>query len=134
LSGPAPEGDYGTDGASCSGGCSRTVNQSAYSITAFRNWCTGGYTGSTTTTRPTCSVEGVAQEYRGIAPGGSTPSNVDWDGFQVDAGWCYQVWWNSYIYGPSRVWYNRSGTSTLYVKVGNDATAYVEEQKYGSCP
>jgi len=131
---PAAHADEGVDGASCTGGCSETVNQSAYSVLAFRNWCTSGSTGSSTTTQPTCTVDGVAQQWSWISPGNQTPSGQDWDGFRVDAGWCYNVTFYSYIYGFSWRTYNRVGASHLYVKVSNDATAYVTAQRYGSCP
>jgi len=122
------------DGASCSFGCSETINQSGISMTAFRNWCSGGITSSSTTTRPTCAVDNVQQSFIGLSGSGRTPSGQDWDGFQVDAGWCYDVLFVSYIFGPIQATYNRSNLGNLYVKVGNDATAYVQDQKFGSCP
>ena len=122
------------DSASCSFGCSQTVNQSGISMTAFRNWCAGGITSSSTTTRPTCSSDNVPQSFIILSGSGRTPDGQDWDGFQVDAGWCYKVFFSSYLYGPIQAWYNRSNLGNLYVKVGNDATAYVQAQRFGSCP
>lgn len=121
-------------GASCSFGCSETINQSGIIMYAFRNWCEGGITSSSTTTRPACSVDNVAELFMGLSGSGRTPSGQDWDGFQVDAGWCYQVFFNSYLFGQFWVNYNQSNQGNRYVKVGNDATAYVTAQRFGSCP
>ena len=134
LSGPQRDQVVTPDGASCFLGCSQTLNQSGIVMTAFRNWCEGGITSSSTTTRPTCSSDGVPQSFITLSGSGRTPDGQDWDGFQVDAGWCYKVFFASYLYGPFTAWYNRSNLGNLYVKVGNDATAYVQAQRFGSCP
>jgi len=121
-------------GASCSFGCSETFNDTSLPITAFRNWCQGGGTGDSTNTRPTCTSDGVAEQFITVSAWpGTTPSGQDWDGFQVDAGWCYHVIFESYIWGNWDQYYNQSNKGNLYVKVSNDATAYISSQHWGYC-
>ena len=122
-------------GASCSFGCSETDNETPLPITAFKNWCrSGDGSGDSTTTRPTCSSDGVAEQYITVSAWpGQTPAGQDWDGFQVDAGWCYHVIFESYLWGNWDQFYNQSNKGNLYVKVSNDATAYVTSQYFGHC-
>ncbi|MFD4231367.1 hypothetical protein [Streptomyces sp. NPDC058545] len=124
-------------GGSCTGGCSETINESHVGAIAFRNWCrSGDLTGAETSTQPTCTVEGVPQSTKLLAAWtGRTPVGEDWDGFRVDAGWCYRVFFHSYIWGDWWHNYNQSNKTThSWVKVSNDATAYINQQKQGSCP
>jgi hypothetical protein len=117
------------------GWCSTTVNDSSLFATALFNWCTGGNTGDSTTTRPTCSSGGVAQKTFFLsAGGGHTPFNEDWDTFQVDAGWCYRVRF-VITAGPDFTrTYDRRGTTALYVKVADDADAHIQAQSSTTCP
>lgn len=123
-------------GASCTGGCSETVNQSAYSVFVAKNWCwSSGTTASTTTSDPYCSS---SSQRKWISPGNQTPAGEDWDTFRVDAGWCYKVRFEEWEWYGLHVWtvtYNRAGQSSpFWVKVENNATAYVTKQAYGTCP
>ncbi|MFF4648896.1 hypothetical protein [Streptomyces sp. NPDC001380] len=115
-------------GSSCTIVCSETVNQSSYSATAVRDWtCSSGSTG-------TASTGCVSLTYtKSLAPWTQTPAGQDWDAFRVDAGWCYKVQFTDLVHSWTTS-YNRSGLSAVYVKVSNDATAYIKAQKYGSCP
>ncbi|MFB7919535.1 hypothetical protein [Streptomyces sp. NPDC056061] len=59
----------------------------------------------------------------------------DWDTFQVDAHWCYNVWFDGP--GPLYLWrtYSQAKSSKdAWVKVSNGYIAHVWAQKYGSCP
>lgn len=117
------------------GWCSSSVNDSAFSATALFNWCTGGSTGDSTATRPTCSSGGVAQKTYSLSPrGGHTPYSEDWDTLQIDAGWCYRVKFVITAGTDFTRTYNRIGTSALYVKVADDADAHVQAQASSSCP
>jgi len=122
-------------GASCFLGCSETANQSAYSVYTARNWCVGAspWAGNT---MPSCSDGNVAQQFLWIAPyTGRTPDGQDWDGFRVDAGWCYHVVLFSWP-GPWRsdFQYDRRGMSTgLWVHVHNNELAYVTSQGTTHC-
>ncbi|MFI6284682.1 hypothetical protein ACIBCM_07995 [Streptomyces sp. NPDC051018] len=130
--GPAPAA-YAGD---CTGPfCSATANDTAQPVLTARNWCQGGTTtGDTTTTTPVCTSGGSAQEQRWISGGHSTPSGEDWDTFRVDAGWCYTVYFDGFLWGTDFTrTYNRAGASAVWVKVANDYTAHVQKQSSGGC-
>ncbi|WP_218004484.1 hypothetical protein [Microtetraspora niveoalba] len=123
-------------GADCSlVGCSTTVNDSAHSVYAYRNWCRDNdSTGDSTETYPSCKVDNVAQTSRYLSPGDNTPRKEDWDTFRVDAGWCYKVYFNR-LWAPSFTrTYDRRGKSALYVKVGDEAIAHIQAQSNSTCP
>ncbi|MEU1410106.1 hypothetical protein [Streptomyces sp. NPDC005731] len=124
-------------GSSCTpvlGWCSGTANDTNLGATAFRNWC--GDQGNMTmiTTKPTtCTSDGVSQSFINVAAGSRTPSNQDWDGFQVDAGWCYTVKFVRHGQTDVTKTYNRIGASAGYVKVDNSSTAHITRQGTASC-
>ncbi len=120
-------------GTSCSWvGCSTTVNDSAFSATAYRNWCWGGNsTGDSTENFPYCNTDGGLYL---SAYGGHTPRDQDWDTFRVDAGWCYRVFFNRLWLPSFTRTYDRRGRSALYVKVGDDAIAHIKAQSTSTCP
>ncbi|MEU6810361.1 hypothetical protein ABZ920_15480 [Streptomyces sp. NPDC046831] len=120
-------------GESCTlGMCSETVNQSSTWVVAYKNWTCS--TGSTGTSSTGCVQTNDNTKIRTLAPWTQTPGGEDWDAFRVDAGYCFKVRFTT-VYGSSSTkYYNRSGLGAVYVKVGNDATAYVLAQKYGACP
>ncbi|MFE5325385.1 hypothetical protein ACFRCG_03035 [Embleya sp. NPDC056575] len=120
----------------CTGVCSETVNDSNSVVTVGRNYCQTGITGSRTTTKPTCSSDGVKQQWKGIGPGEQSPDGQDWDTFRVDANWCYEVYFEGYFPWNSSwtAYYKASSGEPTYVKVGNDHTAYIKRQTYRSCP
>ena len=70
--------------------------------------------------------------------GNQTPVGQDWDTFRVDAGWCYVVRFEEWEWYGLHMWtviYNRIGQSRpFWVKVENNATAYVTKQADGGCP
>lgn len=124
-------------GASCGiTGCSSEVNDSAYSATALKNWCTsGGGTGDLTGTKPTCTVDNVQQTtYFLSSGGGHTPYKEDWDVLQIDAGWCYKVHFIVDFGSDFTKTYDRRGTSAGYVKVSDNADAHVQGQSTSGCP
>ncbi|MEU1179122.1 hypothetical protein ABZ464_16005 [Streptomyces sp. NPDC005820] len=116
--------------------CSTTVNDSAYGVTAFFNWCRGGdSTGDSTATEPKCASDGVKQKTQNLtARGGHTPYSQDWDAFRVDAGWCYKVKFIRTGQPQFTRTYDRRGTTALWVKVGDNADAHVLDQGTASCP
>ncbi|KUO09719.1 hypothetical protein [Streptomyces sp. DSM 15324] len=132
--GAAPTAQAGTG---CTLGlCSTTVNDSAYGVTAVFNWCRADdSTGDSTATEPRCSSDGVSQKTMNLtARGGHTPYNQDWDAFRVDAGWCYKV---KFVRTGQRDFtrtYDRRGKTALWVKVGDNADAHVQDQGTASCP
>ncbi|MGW3511874.1 hypothetical protein [Streptomyces sp. NPDC000994] len=121
-------------GESCTlGMCSETVNQSSTWIVAYKNWTTcSGSTGSTGGAN--CVQTNDNTKIKTIQPWSQTPAGQDWDAFRVDAGYCFKVRFVTVLGDQRTTNYNRSGLSAVYVKVANDATAYVLAQKYGSCP
>jgi len=127
--------DVEPKGASCTGVCSETVNESPYSVYVAKNWCWSGTTGSTTTLDPYCSS---SSQRKWITSGNQTPPGEDWDTFRVDAGWCYKVRFEEWEWYGLHVWtvpYNRVGQSSpFWVKVENNATAYVTQQAFDRCP
>ncbi|MDX3310917.1 hypothetical protein P1S61_17950 [Streptomyces sp. ME08-AFT2] len=134
VMGVAPNAQAGTG---CTLGlCSTTVNDSAYGVTAYFNWCRGGdSTGDSTATEPKCAPDGARQKSQNLtARGGHTPYNEDWDAFRVDAGWCYKVKFVRTGQSDFTRTYNRRGTSALWVKVGDNADAHVLDQGTASCP
>jgi len=133
LAGPAPVAQAG---AGCDGGCSSSINQSPLGATALRNWCRSwDVTGSSTTTEPTCSSGGVNQNWMHLAPnGGHTPWDQDWDTLQVDSGWCYKVFFEVNNAPDFTRTYDRRNKGALWVKVANNANAYVKAQSSSSCP
>ncbi len=130
LIGSAPAAQAG---ASCSLGCSQTYNDTGIYMTAFKNWCWGGGTGDYSYTKPTCSSDGVAERFIGVSAYSHTPLNEDWDGFQVDGGWCYRVHFDITL-APDWDWtYNATDGRTIWVKVANNAAAHITSQTYGHC-
>lgn len=108
------------------------INDSALSATALRNWCSGGSTGTLTTTRPTC---GNDQGTHHLAPGGGrTPSDQDWDVVQIDAGWCYYLKFDLPGQPDNHTRYDRRGKSAAWVKVEDWAVAHIVDQSANSCP
>ncbi|MFF9349084.1 hypothetical protein [Streptomyces sp. NPDC014734] len=100
-----------------------------------RNWCTDAPNGTKTTTKPKCSSDGVKQAWDVLQVGDATSSKKDWDTFQVDAHWCYNVWFDGP--GPLYLWRTYSQAKSnkdAWVKVSNGYIAHVWAQKYGSCP
>ncbi|MEU1601366.1 hypothetical protein ABZ468_54110 [Streptomyces sp. NPDC005708] len=110
--------------------CSETYNKSAYSAYVIHDWCgTSNYFYSNT---PPCGVK--SSDYY-LQPGAHTDSHQDWDGFRVDAYWCYKVQWYSVLVGwEGTSTYDRRGNSVAeYVRVHNDETAYILSQSTSSC-
>lgn len=116
--------------------CSTTVNDSAYGVTAYYNWCRGGdSTGDSTATEPKCASDGERQKTQNLtARGGHTAYNQDWDAFRVDAGWCYKVKFIRTGQPEFTRTYDRRGKSALWVKVADNADAHVLDQGTASCP
>ena len=130
LIGSAPAAQAG---ASCSFGCSQTYNDTGIGATAFRNWCWSGNTGDYSLTKPTCTSDGVKETFIGVGAHSTTPLNQDWDGFQVDAGWCYKIHF-AIALAPDWDWtYDASGGGAMWVKVANNAAAHITSQTYGHC-
>ena len=108
--------------------CSATRNESSLGVYVGRDWQCGGTTG--TAGGENCAA---AANRKWIYTGESTPAWNDWDTFRVDAGYCYKV----HFILPYDSWdqyYNRSGTSAVWVKVEDHGVAVVKAQRYGSCP
>ncbi|MEW1648265.1 MULTISPECIES: hypothetical protein [unclassified Streptomyces] len=121
-------------GPNCSiAGCSSTYNDTGATATALFNWCTAsGSTGDTTTTRPSCSSEGAAQKQYLLLGHEHTPETQDWDVLQIDAGWCYKVYFDS-ITNFTRT-YDRRGKTAEWVKISDYADAHIQGQSNTSCP
>ncbi|GGN29785.1 hypothetical protein [Streptomyces fuscichromogenes] len=121
-------------GPNCSiAGCSSTYNDTGATATALFNWCTSsGSTGDATTTRPSCSSDGVAQKQYLLLGHEHTPENQDWDVLQIDAGWCYKVYFDS-ITNFTRT-YDRRGKTTEWVKIADYADAHIQGQSNTTCP
>ncbi|MCC8243059.1 hypothetical protein [Saccharothrix luteola] len=109
--------------------CSKTVNNSQYSVLTYRHWtCDWGTTGSSST-----GCTDLNGGSRWLVPGERSPLFEDWDVLRVDAGWCYQVEFSV----PGKVWtlrFDQSGLGDLYVKIEDWGTAFVQAQRYRSCP
>ncbi|MBC6457069.1 hypothetical protein [Actinomadura sp. HBU206391] len=107
-------------GGSCSFGCSETHNISPYGVLAGRDWCTDSICPGSQT--------------MSIYTGGKTPQNEDWDGFRVDAGWCYTVqWWVYGLPAEDLVHYDQRGRGSRWIQVHNYETAVVIRQSTGAC-
>jgi hypothetical protein len=126
---------YAAKGKDCSWvGCSSTVNKTGYAVTAYFNWCRAGdSTADWTKKEPTCTDDGAKQKKRILAANDHTPWDQDWDAFRVDAGWCYIVDFD--LPGPANRHerYDRRGKSAVWVKVGDEADAYVTRQTLKPC-
>lgn len=127
----APASGPGVAGSSCwEPFCSKTDNESHLGVFVARDWLCGGTTGSTG--GESCVTSDPAKR-RWIYTGQRTPSGQDWDSFRVDAGYCYKVRF-SLPYDAWIHYYNRSGLGAIWVKVEDHAIAFVQAQRYGSCP
>ncbi|WP_405708306.1 hypothetical protein [Streptomyces sp. NBC_00046] len=130
VAGPA---STASAGASCNNGCSQTWNDSGTGFYALKNWCkSGGGNGSWTTKKPTC---GPDQKRDYLYPGDRTKGTQDWDVFQVDGGFCYDVdfevtppWGNDFHKA-----FDRRGKSTIWVKVANSGFAKVRDVSSKHC-
>ena len=94
--------------------CGRVLNTSSYGVLALKNW---GDMGSTSW----------------LSAGSSTPRWEDWDGFRIDAGWCYKF----VIYnGPIPWWFTRDlrGVSQhQWYQIHDHQTAEIYFQSTSSC-
>ncbi|WP_406502002.1 hypothetical protein OHA04_37950 [Streptomyces sp. NBC_01590] len=128
LAGPAPTASAG---GSCTPGlCSQTWNNSGTGFYALKNWCrSGDGNGASTTTRPTCGTQ--KRDY--LYPGDRTAGTKDWDVFQVDAGFCYKVYFEVDAGWDFPRTYDRRGKSTLWVKVANNGFAIVNSVRSSTC-
>jgi hypothetical protein len=129
--GPKPPA---TTSGQCFLGCSESRNQSQASVYIGRNWCRSDSSDWPGDTIPSCTSDGVVQEFRWISAGQNSPAGQDWDTFRVDGGWCYSVTIFTYP-GPfrdDRV-HDRRGLNGLWIKVANNQTAYITSQGVTHC-
>jgi hypothetical protein len=87
----------------CSGGavCSAVTNLSVFRVLVIRDW--------------ECVNQSCANTMW-LSPGQSTPLLEDWDGFRIDAGWCY-----SYAITPPGIPVHRYGERWIQVHNGQRA-------------
>ncbi|GAB2992006.1 hypothetical protein GCM10027184_52640 [Saccharothrix stipae] len=127
--GPSTDSGVSVLGSSCTEPfCSKTDNESHLGVYVGRDWTCDGTTG---TARGESCVSTANRRW--ISPDQRTPSGQDWDAFRVDAGYCYKVRF-SLPYDAWVHYYNRSNTTAVWVKVENHAIAFVQAQRWGSCP
>lgn len=109
-----------TDEAAAHGALfSHIHNESPYALWIGRNWET-------------------KSPARWLNPGGSTAWNEDWDGFRVDAGWCYRFVVETYWPPPRptdvtgyRI--DRRGLGEYWFQVHDNQTARIFTQTTSAC-